>query len=295
VTDDKRNDTDPATLTGAYALNALTPEQRAAFEAKLDDSESLRHEVTELADTAVVLGLAVAPIDPPPALKASIMGLIASMPQLPALETQAPSSADAGASVTDIASRQPVVAETPVGPVVVQNPASSASSAPAEAPAARKAQARWFTRPAIVLAGVAAAVGLIAGGGVLVNTIGDANTQQVQADGLAAITSAEDSQQAAAEVAGGGTAKLVWSNSLGSSAVMVDGLAALDSGKVYELWYIDDEGARAAGTFTVGDSGSTWRVLDGEMRAGDLVGVTVEPAGGSEQPTTEPIVAIQSA
>jgi len=288
VSDDKRTDADPATLTGAYALNALTPEQRDAFEAKLDESESLRHEVTELADTAVVLGLAVAPIDPPPALKANIMGLIASMPQLPPLETRAASSADAGASVTDIASRQKTVAGTPVqqsGPV----------EASAPAPAERKAQSRWFTRPAIVLAGVAAAVGLIAGGGVLVNTIGDATTQQVQADALAAITSAEDSQQAAADVAGGGTAKLVWSNSLGSSAVMVDGLAVLDSDKVYELWYIDDEGARAAGTFTVGDSGATWRVLDGEMRAGDLVGVTVEPAGGSEQPTTEPIVAIQSA
>jgi anti-sigma-K factor RskA len=288
VSDDKRNDTDPATLTGAFALNALTPEQRADFEAKLDNSESLRHEVTELADTAVVLGLAVAPIDPPPALKASIMGLIASMPQLPALETQASSSADAGASVTDIASRQKAVSDTPVQ-------TSTPVEAPAETPASRKAQSRWFTKPAIVLAGVAAAVGLIAGGGVLVNTVGDANTQQVQADALAAITSAEDSQQAAAEVAGGGTAKLVWSNSLGSSAVMVDGLASLDSGKVYELWYIDDEGARAAGTFTVGDSGSTWRVLDGEMHAGDLVGVTVEPAGGSEQPTTDPIVAIQSA
>ena len=292
MSDDKRNDTDPATLTGAYALNALTPEQREAFEAKLDESETLRHEVTELADTAVVLGLAVAPIDPPPALKANIMGLIASMPQLPPLETRAPSTADAGASVTDIASRQKTAGGTPVQP---SGPVEAPASAPIEAPAARKAQSRWFTRPAIVLAGVAAAVGLIAGGGVLVNTIGDANTQQVQADALAAITSAEDSQQAAAEVAGGGTAKLVWSNSLGSSAVMVDGLPALDSGKVYELWYIDDEGARAAGTFTVGDSGSTWRVLDGEMRAGDLVGVTVEPAGGSEQPTTDPIVAIQSA
>jgi len=292
VSDDKRTEADPATLTGAYALNALTPEQRDAFEAKLDESESLRHEVTELADTAVVLGLAVAPIDPPPALKANIMGLIASMPQLPPLETRAASSADAGASVTDIASRQKTVAGTPVqqsGPVEASAPVE------APAPAERKAQSRWFTRPAIVLAGVAAAVGLIAGGGVLVNTIGDANTQQVQADALAAITSAEDSQQAAADVAGGGTAKLVWSNSLGSSAVMVDGLAVLDSDKVYELWYIDDEGARAAGTFTVGDSGATWRVLDGEMRAGDLVGVTVEPAGGSEQPTTDPIVAIQSA
>jgi len=288
VIDNKRPDADPATLTGAYALNALTPEQRESFEAGLGDSESLRHEVTELADTAVVLGLAVDPVDPPPALKASIMGLIASTPQLPPLVTRAPSSADASASVTDIASRQETVADARV-----QNPAPVA--APRETPASRKAQSRWFTKPAIVLAGVAAAVGLIAGGGVLVNTIGDANTQQVQADALAAITSADDSQQAAAAVDGGGTAKLVWSNSLGSSAVMVDGLAALDDGKVYELWYIDGDGARAAGTFTVGDSGATWRVLDGEMRAGDLVGVTVEPAGGSETPTTDPIVAIQSA
>jgi anti-sigma-K factor RskA len=287
VTDDKRPDADLATLTGAYALNALTPEQRAAFEAELDSSESLRHEVTELADTAVVLGRAVAPIEPPAALKANIMALIGSMPQLPPLETQAPSRADAGASVTDIASRQKAAASAP----------ASTQSSPVEAPTAseRKAQSRWFTKPAIVLAGVAAAVGLIAGGGVLVNTIGDANTQQVQADALAAITSADDSQQLAADVAGGGTAKLVWSNSLGTSAVMVDGLAALDADKVYELWYIGGDGPRAAGTFTVGDSGSTWRVLDGEMRAGDLVGVTVEPAGGSEQPTTDPIVAIQSA
>jgi len=287
MTDDKRPDADPATLTGAYALNALTPEQRAAFEAELDSSESLRHEVTELADTAVVLGRAVAPIEPPAALKANIMSLIGSMPQLPPLETRAPSSADAGASVTDIASRQRAAASEPVG--------EQSSPVDASTPASRKTQSRWFTRPAIVLAGVAAAVGLIAGGGVLINTIGDANTQQVQADALAAITSADDSQQLAADVSGGGTAKLVWSNSLGTSAVMVDGLAALDSDKVYELWYIGGDGPRAAGTFTVGDSGSTWRVLDGEMRAGDLVGVTVEPAGGSEQPTTDPIVAIQSA
>ncbi|MEO6309347.1 MAG: hypothetical protein ABIO33_01515 [Leifsonia sp.] len=30
------------------------------------------------------------------------------------------------------------------------------------------------------------------------------------------------------------------------------------------------------------------------MKAGDAVGVTVEPAGGSKQPTTKPIIAIQS-
>ena len=37
------------------------------------------------------------------------------------------------------------------------------------------------------------------------------------------------------------------------------------------------------------------RVLDGDMKAGDTVGVTVEPSGGSKTPTTTPIVAIASA
>ena len=64
---------------------------------------------------------------------------------------------------------------------------------------------------------------------------------------------------------------------------------------MYELWYIGESGARPAGTFSVSESGATWRVLDGDMVAGDMVGVTVEPRGGSEQPTTDPIVAIESA
>ena len=34
------------------------------------------------------------------------------------------------------------------------------------------------------------------------------------------------------------------------------------------------------------------RVLEGEFVPGTAVGITVEPAGGSEQPTTEPIAVI---
>ncbi|GAB2466611.1 anti-sigma-K factor RskA [Conyzicola lurida] len=278
MTDDKLTPADDvATLTGAYVLNALSAEERLAFEAKLGESESLRHEVTELADTAVLLGRAVAPVEPPAALKASIMGLIASTPQLPAV-----------APVVSITSKADAAA-------AVEAPAAVASATPTFSPAARKAQVRWFMRPAALLAGVAAAFVLFAGGGLLVTTLNDAQTQRVQADGLAAITSADDKQQAVADVSGGGSATLVWSNELQSSAVIVDGLATLPDGNVYELWYIDGEGPRSAGTFTVSEDGSTWRVLDGEMRAGDTVGVTVEPAGGSEQPTTDPIVAIASA
>jgi len=287
VTDDKRKSGDDlATLSGAYALNALSAEEREAFEAHLGESESLRHEVTELADTAVLLGRAITPVAPPAELKANIMSLIASTPQLP--------TAPRLVAVEPDATRSPVALATPGAPGV--SAASFAEPTDGATPSERKAQARWFTKPVMAIVAAAAAIGIIVGGGVLVNTVGDSQEQNQAADRLAAINAASDMQQAVSEVAGGGTATLVWSNELQSSAMIVDGLATLPEGKVYELWYIDTSSqARPAGTFGVDSDGKTWRVLDGEMQAGDTVGVTVEPSGGSKAPTTTPIVAITSA
>jgi len=287
MTDDKRKSGDDlATLSGAYALNALSAEEREAFEAHLGESESLRHEVTELADTAVLLGRAITPVAPPAELKANIMSLIASTPQLP--------TAPRLVAVEPDATRSPVALATPGAPGV--SAASFAEPTDGATPSERKAQARWFTKPVMAIVAAAAAIGIIVGGGVLVNTVGDSQEQNQAADRLAAINAASDMQQAVSEVAGGGTATLVWSNELQSSAMIVDGLATLPEGKVYELWYIDTSSqARPAGTFGVDSDGKTWRVLDGEMQTGDTVGVTVEPSGGSKAPTTTPIVAITSA
>ena len=277
MTDDERHD--PASLTGSYALNALSAEERAAVEASLAESESLRHEVTELADTAVLLGGAAEPVTPPPALKASIMDKIAAMPQLPPLSNDDRPVADVAAPVTP----------------APESPAAGPVEAPV-GPAERTARARWFTKPVVALTAAAAALALIVGGGVLVSNLAQPQSSNQAADELAAINAASDSQRAVSEISGGGTATLVWSGELQRAAMIVDGLPALPSDKVYELWYIDtDSVARPAGTFTVEGDGSTLRVLDGDMQAGDTVGVTVEPDGGSKTPTTDPIVAIASA
>lgn len=255
---------DPANLTGAYALNALNDSERAEFEAHLATSPDARYEATELSDTAVLLGLAVEPVTPPPALKASIMAQLASTPQLPAVEP-----------VETSRSRRVEPVET--------------------SPAQFKAQQRWFSRPVAALASAAAAILLIVGGGVVANTVTQNNFAEAQASQLAALESAPDSQKLVTPIASGGTATLVWSGQLASSALVVDGLAPLPATHVYELWYIDASGARPAGTFTVGSSGSTWRVLEGQMAAGDTIGVTVEPRGGSPKPTTDPVVAVATA
>jgi anti-sigma-K factor RskA len=255
---------DVANFSGAYALNALDAAERKRFEAHLAESEETRNEVTELTDTAVLLGLAVQPETPGAALREGILAKLDSTPQLP--RETAP---EGGA--------QPI----------------SGLAVPA---AEQRARARWFTRPIAALTAVAAAVAIIVGGGVIANTIGSTTFQQQQADQLAAIYAADDSKRADVEIAGGGTATLVWSAQLGQSALIVEGLEPLASDEVYELWYIDDDGPRAAGTFTVtAEAGGTWRVLDGEMGAGDIVGVTVEPRGGSTIPTTDPVIVVETA
>ena len=267
------NPDDDANLSGAYALNALDKDEASGFEAHLAGSEASRNEATELADTAVLLGLAVDPQTPPPSLKASIMAQLATTPQL----DREPAASPDAALAADRFSTDRI--------------STDRFSTPARA----KAGARWFSRPLNAVLGVAAAIVLIVGGGVAVNAISTGIAQQEAADHLAALYAATDSQSKKVPIDGGGLATLVWSHSMSSSALMVKDLEPLPGDKVYELWYIAGEDARPAGTFTVGPEGSSWRMLDGKMVAGDTVGVTVEPHGGSMVPSTDPIVLIASA
>jgi anti-sigma factor RsiW len=67
-------------LVGAYVLDALPPEERAAFEAHLAGCPACRAEVTELGRVVEVLPLAVEPAEPSPALRGRILEAIAQEP-----------------------------------------------------------------------------------------------------------------------------------------------------------------------------------------------------------------------
>ncbi|KGJ80790.1 hypothetical protein GY21_02115 [Cryobacterium roopkundense] len=271
---------DATGLSGAYALNALGPEDTAAFEAYLAESEPARTEVAELSDTAVALGLAVVPVQPSAALRANLMSMIASTPQ------QSPLSAPAAVP--------PTIPTAPLLPELGEDGNVVSLTSGSTGRAAQRARQRWFQRPVQVLVAAAAAAVLFVGGTFAGQSFNNNQFEQAQAAGLVEINAAPDSQRAAATTADGQPATLVWSNSLGLSAVMLEDLPALASDQDYQLWYINDSGAAPAGTFDSTGSGTAWRVLDGSMHAGDAVGVTVEPSGGSEQPTSAPIVAFQS-
>ncbi len=279
----------PAELAGAYALNALSLEEKAEFDKHLAESEPARIQATELSDTAVALGLAAAPVQPSAALKSALMAKIASTPQLPAL----PAAEATAASATTAPDAAPAPAQPAATvPAASAPPASSAS--PTRTGAAERARNRWFQRPAGFLLAAAAAIVLFVGGTFVGQAFNTNQFVQQQAAALVQINAAPDSKRASTVTKDGHPATLVWSGELGLSALMIKDLPALPSDKDYQLWYMNDSGAFSAGTFNSAGTGIVWRALDGTMKAGDQVGVTVEPTGGSKQPTSAPIVAIQS-
>ena len=279
-------------LSGAYALNALEGDEKARFEAYLLTSEETRTEVASLSDTAVRLGLSTAPVLPPTDLRARLMAQIAVTPQRSPEPVERPTLTAVPAALPEVRARQ----TTPQ--LITQRDASAEAVREASlgvpSRAATKAAARWYTRPASILVAVAAAVALFVGGNILGLSTG--NQSQQQAAAISAIVSASDYQQAKANVSGGGTATFVWSVGLKQSAVVIDKLPKLADGKTYQLWYIDKgSNTTSAGIFPAASSGTTVRVLAGAMSAGDTIGITVEPSGGSKAPTTAPIVAVPSA
>jgi anti-sigma-K factor RskA len=71
----------------------------------------------------------------------------------------------------------------------------------------------------------------------------------------------------------------------------VEGLEELPEGRTYQIWTIrGDDAPRGVGLFQV--NGSDRAVFTSPLVDGDRIAVTVEPAGGSVAPTTEPLFAI---
>jgi anti-sigma-K factor RskA len=74
----------------------------------------------------------------------------------------------------------------------------------------------------------------------------------------------------------------------GQATLVVSGLPAAPPGKTYEAWVIRDGRAQPAGVFDASGQTVTTR-LTRRVPDGAIVGVTIERAGGAEQPSGAPI------
>jgi len=91
----------------------------------------------------------------------------------------------------------------------------------------------------------------------------------------------------------GQTARLFWDPTRGSWQLYTGNLPAAPSGRTYQLWVITDGGRKiSAGLFSAEPDGVAAGdvVLPGDAGSAVVAGVTVEPEGGSPQPTTQPFL-----
>jgi anti-sigma-K factor RskA len=158
--------------------------------------------------------------------------------------------------------------------------------------AARRARPRWQTT---VLAPAAAIVAILAVGlSVLVADLSDrieeletANAQVVE------VLSAQDAETITVEAEDGSFARVVVAASRGEAVFVADGMPALSPEETYELWLIGDEGPVPAGLFDVDEHGRATQLLTGDLQQAAAIGVTVEPAGGSPEPTSDPVMVVE--
>lgn len=161
---------------------------------------------------------------------------------------------------------------------------------PAAEPKAADPQRGWLTLPRWVPVALSLVLAVLAGWNVYLT--GELNTLQRQLAGttraVGLITSPATAaiELNAAEPEGTTAHGNAYVNSNSQGVVLVvQQLTPLATDETYQAWMITDDGPVSAGLFNVTDNGWGMTWLSVPFAPGAAIGVSREPAGGSEQPT----------
>jgi anti-sigma-K factor RskA len=249
-------------LTGSYALDALPANEQAEFEKHLTRCPSCNEEVRGLRETAARLALAAGE-PPPPEMRARVLAAVPLTRQLPPRGRHAaPGSGQRGG----------------------------------ERGGLRHLPLKRTGLTASILTLVAAVAFLVV---FQVSTTRQLHQVQAGSRAITGVLAAPDARAETMAAAGGGTVTVVVSKTEHEAVVTSAHLPALSGGRVYQLWVIHGSAktkvtARSMGLLAEAQSGTTTPALASDIVAGDQLGITVEPAGGTSQPTTIPIVALHT-
>jgi anti-sigma-K factor RskA len=245
-----------AELAAGAALNALSPADRAAFDAARREHPEWEHWVR--ADAATVASLAdVVPDEAP----------------LP--DDDAPAGAAAPAPPADA-------------------PASGRATEPPPTTATIQAVSRRnWTRGIVALA---ASMVLLVALGLGAAMINDYLNRPPAVVALQEIEGAPDAQSATVDVVEGGSATAHWSESVGKAVLVSQGLPQIADDETYEMWFVRDGAAESAGTFDPEDLTTTalldGAVESGDVIA---ITVEPQGGSPTGEPSSQPIVQIPTA
>ncbi len=239
-------------FAAAYALDAVEGQERVLFEAHLPGCQRCQRDVIDFAES--VVGFSVGLEQPPPvALRERLLSRIAQEPQDPGK----PGRAAAGAT----------------------RPSARRLGAPRSG---APRSSRW-------LVGIAAAA-VIGVGAVVATELWP--EQQTVPTATEQVLEAEDSRRFTEQL-NGSTVTVVNSASLRRSVLIATDMQAPPEGRAYQLWFLDEDGtAVSAGLMPRDDADHLEVLMEGDPTGAVAVGITVEPAGGSDQPTSDPLVSV---
>ncbi|GAA4972487.1 anti-sigma factor [Actinoplanes utahensis] len=238
--------TDIHALIGAYALDAVDDLERAAFERHLRDCSSCLTDVSELREAATRLADNTWSA-PPPRMRADVMAAIGRTRQLP--------PADTGNLRTG-----------------------------REAPTVRwRARVAAYAAALVLAAGTGATVYAVQEQRVREQSITAAEARQREAR-TQAVLAAPDLRVHTAPMTGGGRVTVASSAAQGAAVVSVRADTVVGPDQALQLWTIrGTEKPVSAEVLAAGRQQAAY-VVDG-IPDHDVVAVSLEPAGGSAQPT----------
>lgn len=239
-------------LAAPYALDALDDTERGLFEAHLRGCPACEAEVAELREAAVGLSEGMEAV-PPADLRRKVLEQVA---------------AEAGGTGGRVGG------ETIDGPAEDGEPGTITDLA-----RRRRPRRTWW-----LAAAAAVVVGAGAWGAVELLGAQDPTTQIVQA---------QDAREYDATTPDGNLTVVASAEQDAAVLRLPAGLGAPPQGQAYQAWYVGADGtARSAGVLgqEALEDGET--VLEGALTGAAAVALTVEPAGGSPQPTDEPFAVV---
>jgi anti-sigma-K factor RskA len=280
---------DAHTLVAAYAADALEQSERADVEAHLAECDVCRDDLRGFREALAALAHATAEA-PPARMREAVMARVRTTAQLPPLTADLPPSVPVAAG-TD----SPAGTGAPAGDRVDSTPAAPDTAVPdvpgprARGPLAGSGRA-LFALAASVLTVVALGAGIWG-----VSTAGTLSDVRAQQAAVQRVLAAEDvvSLSGTPQLADGVVADevvVLASRSEDAALLLPAGLPEAPEGRTWQAWTVNADGARSAGVFDV--AGGEAVALSGSLADADAVAVSLEPRGGSEAPTTDPVLVV---
>jgi len=120
------------------------------------------------------------------------------------------------------------------------------------------------------------------------NTLLRSELQEVQDVGAQGV---QTTQLSGSEMPEGSSAEVVAFPDR-EAVLVTEGMPELEAGQTLQIWVIDDDGPKPAGLFKPGDDMVTVPVTR-SLEGAEVIAITVDPAGGSEQPNSEPLMTVE--